>query len=366
MKGDDLFMDVAIMGAGLSGLSCAIVLEKNGISPVVFESRSQVGDRFVNGEVILSIVDRPIHDSILYFADKYGLFLKPVSEIKELVFYSENESAVIKGNLGYTNIRGRDEDSYEHQLSRQIKSKIIFNSQYTYEKLREDFSHVVLATGDADYAKKAGNYREDLTATLRGAIVEGTFDLYSLKAWLDNRFAPKGNCYLIPISEKEANIVIAYPDYPENREKDIDTMWSMFYDRVCKDLKQDLKITDKFEVTRYIMGICEHSRVHNTYFAGNNFGSIMPFMGLGQVASILTGIYAAQAICGQDTYENLTGQLRKAYENSLVMRKAIEKLDNSKLDMLVGSLKGKLGDKLFNGKIKDPLKYISYILRLFV
>lgn len=30
-------MNVAIMGAGLSGLSCAIMLEKNGIEPYIFE-----------------------------------------------------------------------------------------------------------------------------------------------------------------------------------------------------------------------------------------------------------------------------------------------------------------------------------------
>jgi len=55
-------MDIAIMGAGLSGLSCAMTLEKNGISPTIFEKRSQIGDRFVNGEVLLSIFAFPVHD----------------------------------------------------------------------------------------------------------------------------------------------------------------------------------------------------------------------------------------------------------------------------------------------------------------
>ncbi len=38
-------MKVAIMGAGISGLSCAITLEKNGIEPVIFEKRSKARDR---------------------------------------------------------------------------------------------------------------------------------------------------------------------------------------------------------------------------------------------------------------------------------------------------------------------------------
>ncbi|MGE5454026.1 MAG: NAD(P)-binding protein, partial [Methylocystaceae bacterium] len=33
------------MGAGLSGLCCAITLKKQGLDPVVFEKRNQVGDR---------------------------------------------------------------------------------------------------------------------------------------------------------------------------------------------------------------------------------------------------------------------------------------------------------------------------------
>ncbi len=34
-------MNVAIMGAGLSGLACAITLEKMGVTPTIFEKRSQ-------------------------------------------------------------------------------------------------------------------------------------------------------------------------------------------------------------------------------------------------------------------------------------------------------------------------------------
>lgn len=37
-------MKGAIMGAGISGLPCAITLEKNGIEPVIFEKRSRVRD----------------------------------------------------------------------------------------------------------------------------------------------------------------------------------------------------------------------------------------------------------------------------------------------------------------------------------
>lgn len=359
-------MKVAIMGAGLSGLSCAITLEKQGIQPIIFEKRGRVGDRFVNGEIFLSILERPVFDSIAFFSEKLGIYLHPVSNIKNLVLHSENEQALISGHLGFTNLRGRHKDSFENQLAKQVKSKIIYKSDYTYEELKREYTHVILATGDAAYATKLQDYQADATVTLKGATVVGDFDTYTVEAWLDNNLAPKGYGYLIPFSKKEANIVIAYPDYPENREKDLNKLWKKFYERVCTLKNQNLKVTDSFEVTRYIIGICKYPRIGNTFFTGNCFGSIMPFLGFGQFASILTGVYAAYDICGKGHYEDLTKPLRRSYNNSLVLRRTLEKLDNQKLDKVVKSLNGSLGNRIFNSKHYDPLKMMSYLLRLWV
>jgi len=354
---------IAIMGAGLSGLSCAITLEQNGHSPVVFENRRIVGDRFVNGEILLSLLNRPVFDSLAYFSEKHGIFLHPCANIKKLILHSEKKQAVINGHLGFTNIRGRHKNSFENQLVRQIKSKIIYNSRYTYEQLVKDFTHVVLATGDAAYAAEIQNYRKDLTVRLKGATVSGNFDPYSVVAWLDNQFAPKGYGYLIPFTEREANIVIAYPEYPENINLDLNILWENFFSRVCEDFRLNLRITDTFEISEYIIGICQYPRIGNTFFTGNCFGSIMPFLGFGQFAALLTGIYAAYDICGLGDYQDLTIPLRKSYENSLVLRRSLEKLNNAKMDFLVEKLNGSLGNMLFNSKHHDPLKLVGRLLK---
>ncbi len=353
------------MGAGLSGLACAKILEDNGINPDIFESRGRVGDRFVNCEILLSVLNRPVKDSLAFFSEEFNIYFQPVANIKKLIIYSKNEQATITGKLGFTNIRGRDEDSFENQLARQVEGDITFNSDYSYEDLLREYTHVILAVGDFAYTTRIQGVKGKLSVIIRGVTAEGQFDRYVTRAWLDNRFAPGGYGYLIPYSEQEANIVIAYPDTPENRKKNDDQLWDDFFSDVCEKLGQELKKTDEFEIEDYILGICDSPRIGNTFFTGNCYGAIMPFLGFGQFSAILTGVYAAYDLCGLGNYEELTGNLRDSFQNSMVLRRGIEKLDNHKLDLLVKSLQGKAGERLFNSE-RDYLKIASKILQPFL
>lgn len=348
IKKEVFLMEVAIMGAGLSGLACAITLEKYGIKPTIFEKRNCVGDRFVNGEATFSILNRPIKDGLKCLSEKYDINLIPTDMVRKLVFHSKNEIASIEGTLGYVNIRGRHKDSYECQLENQVKSKINFNSTYEYEQLCMEFEHVVLATGDGTDASKLGNYRCDLTCTLKGVTVEGEFSTDIAHVWFIYDVIPKGYAWLIPFSEKEANLVIAYPDYPNNIKLDINAMWETFYNIACKDLNQNFRITDSFEITRYMIGICGKPIIDNTYFVGNCFGAISPGAGFGQIMSLLTGVYSAYDLCKLGEYEELSKPLFENYNNSLVLRRFLEGLNNDNIDQIVKNLDNKLLDGLIN------------------
>jgi flavin-dependent dehydrogenase len=359
-------MEIAIMGAGLSGLACAITLEKHGITPTIFEKRNKVGDRFVNGEALLDIFTRPVQDCIASLSDEYGIFIKPTSAIQKMELFSKKEHAVIEGHLGFTNIRGRDDDSFESQLERQTKATIHYHSEKTYEQLLSEYTHVVMATGDGAYAKETHNFREDLSVSIKGATVEGTFDRYTVMVWMDYDISQYGYCFLIPYSEKEANISIAIPEIPENADVEISDLWDSFYSMIQSQLKQELPITDQFQISRYLMGICHSARIGNTFYVGNNFGTMMPFMGFGQYASIVSGVYAAYDLCGLGSFEELTKPLRQSYEDSLVLRRAMEQLSNEGLDRVIHSLKGNWGKKLFLTKTINPLRVASYFLRPYI
>lgn len=359
-------MKVAIIGAGLSGLSAAIILEKNGIEPTIFEKRCMPGDRFINAEGIFNISNRPINNCLDYFRNEYGIDLKPISNIRKISVYGPETEALIEGNLGYSNLRGRHKDSFDSQLARQVSSKIIFNSEYEYEDLLQDYSHVILATGDAAYATKLNNFRVDMTINVRGATVNGNFKPDHILNWYNNTFAPRGYAYLMPYTEKEANISIAYPSYPDSTKEVINGFWDKFYARAKRDTKQPLKVTDEYEVKRYILGTCDRPKIGNTYFTGNCFGCIMPAYGLGQFIAILTGIFAALDICELGKYQELVKPLRMSYDSSLVIRRAMEKLNNNKLDLLIKAMDNGITNKLLSDATElDVLKFISKLLKPF-
>lgn len=358
-------MKIAIMGAGLSGLACGIMLERHGLTPTIYENRSQVGDRFVNAEIMMEILNRPIEDSLAYLSEKFQIYLQPASNIKTLIIHSEHNDAVIEGHLGYVSIRGRHQNSFEAQLAKQLKTNIIFNSKHSYEDLLKEYTHIILATGDGDYTKKLQGFNEALKVRLKGATILGNFDPHTVHAWLDNTLSPKGYCYLIPFSREEANIVIAYPNYPENQQLSEDIYWSRFYEKLQTQFNNKFEIRDAFNITNYIIGQASLPRIGNTLFVGNCLTSVMPFLGFGQFTSMLTGIEAAYELLGKVSFKDTALHHFKSFDESLVLRKTMEKMDNANFDSFVKLLANHRGELLFNTNM-NLISLASQVLKPFV
>lgn len=84
---------------------------------------------------------------------------------RELVLYSANKQASLVGPIGFVSIRGRHKDSLENQLAEQVRSEIHVNSQMCYEDVLREYTHVVMATGDAAHVERLQPFEQAATVT---------------------------------------------------------------------------------------------------------------------------------------------------------------------------------------------------------
>jgi len=325
-------MKVAILVAGLSGLACAKYLEDNNIVPVIYEKRHRVGERFPNMEAVMQLMHRPIKDPVIYLNKKYGINLLPAGLVHTLEIYSPNHKAIFTGfNLGYTSIRGHDDRSWECQLARQIKTEIHFNSTVTWQELEKDFNWIVIATGDPTVSRELGVWKTDVEAFLKGCIVKGKFDLGVSKIWLNTKLSKNCMVYFAPFDTNEASCCTAsIPSSPE----ELDILWS----RIIEELNFEPVPQTEFKFEEYKLGSISTRQIGKILLAGAAGGFVDPFMGFGQIPSLLSGIYAAESIIKGKDYNKLTARFNKQYAYCLTLRKFADTLDNKGYDRLVSSL----------------------------
>jgi len=350
-------LKVAIIGAGISGLSCAHELERLGISPVVYEKNSFIGEVHPHVSAILEIIHRPIKDSIEYFKKELYLDIKPINTVNTIIHYSPNKIREIKGNFGYFFNRSREPQDLKNQLYSQLKStRVIFNEYADYQKLLEKYDKVVIANGSNDYTQELGCWTEWVNTYVRGAIVLGDFDPNTLIVWIDKSYCKSGYAYLTPFDRNRASIALIVTDVSE---REIDYYWEQFLytEKIKYTIVEEYKLNHK-------SGYVYPHHVGNIYLIGDSGGVMEPFLGFGQMSSIISGVMAARAIAEGKDYEKLLQPLVRNNLNFHEFRKAYDLIGNKGYDILM-TLIGLPGIKhLLYYSSFNAFKYGSYLMRL--
>lgn len=324
-------MRIAIIGAGLAGLSCAIVLEKSGIIPTIFEKTSFIGDREQHVGAILSIINRPIRDSLKYIKENFGIEIMPLNTVNKLTHYSPNQKTSITGNFGYFTLRDQEENSIKRQLHAQLKkTEVLFSMEVNYKDLILEYDYVIAADGKPDIAEELGFWTDWIRGYVKGAVVEGDFNPNELVMWIDKTYCKSGYAYLTPFNNKKASLALFVPNTNIN---EIDFYW----DKLILNEHIKSRVVETFKVYHCSGQVYPH-KVDNLLLAGNTGGSIDPLLGFGQAKSIIMGGMAARAIIEGSDYEKLVRQVYKLTLSLYELRKSFDNITNKHYDFIVKSI----------------------------
>lgn len=322
-------LKVAIIGAGLAGLSCAHELERHDIETVIFEQNSYIGERMSHVAAMMQLLDRPVKNPIDYIKSEFKISLKPLNFVNRIVHYSSNKKLIIKGdNLGFLLLRSKDELDLKVQLYSQLKNtKILFNKHVKYHEIQNEYDYVVIASGESSSSKEMGCWIEWFTSKVKGAVILGDFDPNAIYMWVNKDYCREGYAYLTPFSKKRACIALIVPN---TTQTEIEHYWQSF---LLAENINNVKV-EEFGLEHPCGYVYPH-KVDNIYFAGITGGSIDPLLGFGILNSITMGAMAGRSIATGEDYEHLIDSCMQKNKDLYEFRKAYNKLSNRGLDALI-------------------------------
>ncbi|PAB59926.1 NAD(P)/FAD-dependent oxidoreductase [Anaeromicrobium sediminis] len=325
-------MKVAIIGAGIAGLSCACELQKYNISYTIFERNNFIGEGIPHVAAFLNILDRTKGDALKYFERNYKIKIKELSTLNKIVHHSPNKTTLVeKANLGQIIYRGNHKNSFKMQLFNQLKNpNILLSTMGDSDKLSKEYDHVVLATGNHYGALEYGCWQTWVKTIVKGAVISGNFHMDTLIVWINKDYCKEGYAYLTPIDNKTAVLILIVTDI---KEKEIDMYWTRFLE--TENINN--KILQSF-MLEHAAGYCYPRKVNNIYFAGNSAGGIDPFLGFGQLNSIIQGVMVARAIAENKSYDKLINSLTQRNLWMYEFRKKYNKMTNKDYDRLIQTI----------------------------
>ncbi|AEG61051.1 NAD(P)/FAD-dependent oxidoreductase [Desulforamulus ruminis] len=318
---------VAIIGAGIAGLSCAVELERKGIRPVIFEQKHQVGSPFTFAPLLLNFMVPPMGDPAEKLKQEYQLALKTLAPLKSLMIKGPNAKYAIKGRLGHILLRGQGQQTIESQLSGMLKTPVRFQNYVKPEELLKDFNYLVVADGTNRWAKKLHIWQSAFQGWVRGATILGKFNPFRAGVWVNTDYCKGGLAYLAPMSSQKASLVLIVPNI---QPAQLNSLWQKF----LKEENIRGELVELWDVD-YETGLLHTHRVGNTFFTGNSGGFVSSWFGSGVFTSIISGIQAARSIAGNADYEKNMGPYSHLLLRHTRFQKFWHRLDNRGIDRML-------------------------------
>lgn len=326
-------MKVAIIGAGTSGLSCAIELERNGIYPTIFERNSFIGEYHPHVSAMLNLIVRPAADPVRFLDHKFGIKLKPLNPFKKVIHYSPNNEVTVTGPLGHFLIRGKEENSVKNQLHNFVKSQVHFDSFVQPEDIHKDFDYIVVADGHWAAPKRYGIWREVMQTWVKGGVFTGDFEDDTLKMWLDNELTHGVYIYSAPYSKNKGVIAHVVQNI---RHEELNGYWHRFLE--SRQILKKYDLVESWELP-HNAGLVTTNKVGKVLFVGTAGGGVEPFLGFGQFNAIAQGVMAAKSIVRGIDINHLIKAFKNKSMQLLVLRKLLNAATNKDFDRLLTAMK---------------------------
>ena len=191
-----------MVGAGISGITCACELYKLGHEVEIFEASTKeksARPRQMEGSTYL------LHNIPEIETDHL---------MKKIKLHSPNNTAELSGKLGFFyEVGGANGIDAKARVKAENLLPIHYSSKIERKAQLKEFNIIVAADGyQSSLAKKVGlvdSEYPDSTGAGIGFNVKGYFDPEFIEIWLDNYYSSCGYTYVIPFSRNEASMVSA-------------------------------------------------------------------------------------------------------------------------------------------------------------
>lgn len=361
-------MKIAIIGAGISGLAAALVLEKNGFIPDVYEQNSFVADHYSHVGVVLKMAYRSIStEPLKYLNELLDIELAPLETVNNLIIYSQNSKAEVKKEvIGYSFIIGPESNSLQNQLTSHLKNtKIFYEHRETLENLRQRYDYVIVGTGSRSEDYVSNKYLKDwqqyLVAFSRVAKIYGNFDPNTAIVWGNKEILKDGYAFLAPFSNQIASLYVTVPHISGWEE--LNDCWKRFLK--AEDILGQYTLLGIYDRT-HVSAHSSNATWENCIFIGDQGCFLDPFLGLGGATAVASGAMAAKSIIENTSYDELVKDYKKVINVMSKVRNLYDSIDDKTFDAIVKAEDNALLKKLIYGTNIDWLKYGSLSISPFV